>query len=268
MIMGTKVGQKHVQEQIEAFGTFDHHPDNVKKADRLKLNLYFDPMRRSSDLLDLDVAITTQRGALSSILADRIPLDDDATIKRAYCYYKLKYNENTRILEGFELNEKKVAKKKREAGFFANTTLKIKADPILAQHHYKLRDEQEKYFSMMKGIMGADRQRNWSESGKTGRLFILFVAQILGCYLGNVRKSKLNDKFSSIPDVLGEMRPIRYIEHPNTKAFITPFVGQQVDICEAFGFDIPEGYAPEYVVRKTNKGKRGRPRKNKLVVKE
>ncbi len=27
MIMGTKVGQKHVQEQIEAFGTFDHHPD-------------------------------------------------------------------------------------------------------------------------------------------------------------------------------------------------------------------------------------------------
>lgn len=294
MIMGTKVGQKHVQEQIEAFGTFDHHPegmeidtegriyykqfdleyqiegrrDNVKKADRLKLNLYFDPVRRSSDLLDLDVAITTQRKALNSIMADRTPLDDDATIKRAYCYYKLKYNETTRILEEFELNEKKVAKKKREAGFFANTTLKINADPVLAQHHYKLRDEQEKYFNMMKGIMGADRQRNWSESGKTGRLFILFVAQILGCYLGNVRKSKLNDKFSSIPDVLGEMRPIRYIEHPNTNAFITPFVGQQVDICEAFGFDIPEGCAPEYVVRKTNKGKPGRPRKNKLVVKE
>lgn len=40
------------------------------------------------------------------------------------------------------------------------------------------------------------------------------------------------------------------------------------DICEAFGFEIPAGYAPEYVVRKTNKGKRGRPRKNKLVVKE
>lgn len=225
-------------------------------------------MRRSNDLLDLDVAITTQREALDSILGDRTPLDDDATIKRAYCYYKLKFNETTRILESFELNEKKVARKKREAGFFANTTLKIDADPVLAQHHYKLRDEQEKYFNMMKGIMGADRQRNWSESGKTGRLFILFVAQILGCYLGNVRKTKLSDKFSSIPDVLGEMRPIRYIEHPNTNPFITPFVGQQVDICEAFGFGIPEGCAPEYVVRKTNKGKRGRPRKNKLVVKD
>jgi hypothetical protein len=72
-------------------------------ADRLKLSLYSDPMHRSSDLLDFNVAITTQRDALRSILTDRIPLDDDATIKQAYCYYNLKYNGATRILEGFEL---------------------------------------------------------------------------------------------------------------------------------------------------------------------
>ena len=294
MIMGTKVGQKHVRKEIDLFGSFDHHPEgmeidpkeriyykqydleyqiegqrsNVKQADRLKLNLYFDPMRRSSELVDLDVAIKCQREALERILKDQVPLDDDVTIKRAYCYYKLDYNETTRLLKGFCLDEKKVSKKRLEAGFFANTTLKIDADPVTAQHHYKLRDEQEKYFSMMKGLMGADRQRNWSESGKTGRLFILFVAQILGCYLSNVRKDKLNDKYDSVADVLGEMRPIRYIEHPNTKGFITPFVGGQVTICEAFGFEIPEGCAPEYVVRKTNKGKRGRPRKNALVVKD
>ncbi|MDO5133863.1 MAG: transposase [Eubacteriales bacterium] len=294
MIMGTKVGQKHVRKEIDAFGTFDHHPeemeidpkeriyykqydleyqiegrrDNVKKADRLKLNLYFDPMRRSGELIDLDVAIKAQKESLEKLLKDQFPLDDDITIKRAYCYFKLDYNETTRLLKGFSLDEKKVDRKKREAGFFANTTLQIDADPMAAQQHYRLRDEQEKYFRMMKGLMGADRQRNWSESGKTGRLFILFVAQILGCYLGNIRKTKLNEDFDSIADVLGEMRPIRYIEHPNTKGFITPFIGRQVDICEAFGFDIPEGCAPEYVVRKTNKGKRGRPRKNQLVVKD
>ena len=294
MIMGTKVGQKHVRKEIDAFGTFDHHPeemeidpkeriyykqydleyqiegrrDNVKKADRLKLNLYFDPMRRSGELIDLDVAIKAQKESLEKLLKDQFPLDDDITIKKAYCYFKLDYNETTRLLKGFSLDEKKVDRKKREAGFFANTTLQIDADPMAAQQHYRLRDEQEKYFRMMKGLMGADRQRNWSESGKTGRLFILFVAQILGCYLGNIRKTKLNEDFDSIADVLGEMRPIRYIEHPNTKGFITPFIGRQVDICEAFGFDIPEGCAPEYVVRKTNKGKRGRPRKNQLVVKD
>lgn len=276
------------------FGTFDHHPDgmeidpreriyykqydleyqiegqrfNIKHADRLKLNLYFDPMRRSSELLDLDVAVKIQRQALEKLLKDQIPLDDDTTIKRAYCYYKLEYNETTRLMKNFSLDEKKVARKKREAGFFANTTLRLNADPMTAQQHYKLRDEQEKYFSMMKGLMGSDRQRNWSEGGKTGRLFILFVAQILGCYLGNIRKAKLEDQFDSIADILGEMRPIRYIEHPNTVAFITPFIGKQVDICEAFGFDIPEGCAPEYVVRKTTKGKRGRPRKSRLVVKD
>ena len=53
---------------------------------------------------------------------------------------------------------------------------------MTAQNHYKLRDEQEKYFAMMKGVMGADRQRNWSELGKEGRLLILFVSQIIGCY--------------------------------------------------------------------------------------
>ncbi len=56
-------------------------------------------------------------------MADLTPLDDDATIKRVYCYYRLKYNETTRIQEGLEFSEKKVVKKKREVGFFADTTL-------------------------------------------------------------------------------------------------------------------------------------------------
>ncbi len=294
MLTGSKVGQKHVLEKIRAFGSFGHHPEgmeialderiyykqydleyqiegrcgNTKKANRLKLNLYFDPVRRSNELLDLDVAIAQQRKALEEILREGAPLDDDATIRHAYCYYKLDYNETTRILEGFALNEKKVSKKREEAGFFANTTLGLDAGAMESLHHYSLREEQEKYFNMMKGLMGADRQRNWSESGKTGRLFILFVAQILGCYLGNIRSKKLSEDFHSIPDVLNEMRPIRYIEHPNTQSFITPFVGKQLEICKAFGFTIPDGCSPEYAMRKTSKGKRGRPRKKPLVVKD
>ena len=48
----------------------------------------------------------------------------------------------------------------------------------------------------MKSQLGFDRQRNWSEEGKTGRLLILF-----------------------------------------------PFVGAQIDIANAFGFKIPDGFA-------------------------
>ncbi len=294
LIMGTKTGQKHVRKEIDKFGIFDHHPDgmeldqteriyykqyeleyqiegkrnNIKQADRLRLNLYFDPVRRSHELIDLDIVLRDQKAALQEILRDGTPLDDDATIKRIYRFYDLVYDENTRILKSFLLNEEKVKRARRESGFFANTTHGVDFDAMSAQSHYKLRDEQEKYFAMMKGVMGADRQRNWSELGKEGRLLILFVSQVIGCYIAYIRKTKLFKDYHSLQSVLDEMRPIRYVEHPNTKPAITPFVGDQVKICEAFGFRIPEGCAPEYVARKTNKGKRGRPRKNKLVVKE
>ena len=294
MIMGTKTSQTHVRKQIDAFGDFGHHPDgmgidpeeriyfkqydleyqiegkrdNIKQADRLKLNLYFDPVRRGHELIDLDIAVRSQQSALEEIKIHKVPLDDDKTIKRVYRYYQLTYDEETRILKSYVLDEKKVANARREAGFFANTSHGLDIDAMTAQRHYRLRDEQEKYFAMMKGILGADRQRTSSELGKEGRLFVLFVAQVIGCYLAHIRKTKLKSQFSSIQDILNEMRPIRYVEHPGTKPFITPFIGKQVDICEAFEIEIPNGCAPEYVVRKTNKGKRGRPRKNKLVVKE
>ncbi|MBO6286067.1 MAG: transposase [Bacilli bacterium] len=294
MVMGTKVGQSHVKREIDGFGDFGHHPegmevdsaeriyfkqyeleyriegkrDSVKKADKLRLNLYFDPVRRSQELIDLDVALKEQRESLEGILRDGSPLDDDATVKRIYRFYDLVYDGETRKLQNFSLNEEKVKRARRESGFFANTTHGVDFDAMTAQNHYKLRDEQEKYFGMMKEIMGADRQRNWSELGKEGRLLILFVSQIIGCYMAYIRKTKLDKKFRSLQSLLDEMRPIRYIEHPNTKATITPFVGNQIKICEAFGFETPEGCAPEYVARKTTKGMRGRPRKNKLVVRE
>jgi hypothetical protein len=295
MIMGTKVGQKHVRKQIDAFGTFDHHPDgmeidpreriyykqydleyqiegqrfNIKHADRLKLNLYFDPMRRSSELLDLDVAVKIQRQTLEKLLKDQIPLDDDTTIKRAYCYYKLEYNETTRLMKNFSLDEKKVARKKREAGFFANTTLRLNADPMTAQQHYKLRDEQEKYFHQMKGQMGFDKQQNWSEDGKQGRLLILFVALIISSYTKHIWKStKLKKYFDSSLAVIDEMRPIRMIEHTGRARRITPFVGGQIDICEAFGFQIPPGCSPDYVSRKKEPKRRGRPKKPGVIHEE
>ena len=216
----------------------------------------------------MDVALKEQRESLEGILRDGMPLDDDATIKRIYRFYDLFYDGETRKLQSFSMNEKKVERARRESGFFANTSHGVDFDAMTAQNHYKLRDEQEKYFAMMKGIMGADRQRNWPELGKEGRLLILFVAQVIGCYMAYVRKTKLDREFHSLQSVLDEMRPIRYIEHPNTKATITPFIGSQIKVCEAFGFEIPEECAPEYVARKTTKGMRGRPRKNKLVVRE
>lgn len=38
LIMGTKVGQKHVQKQIEAFVMFDHHPEGMEIDSRQRIN--------------------------------------------------------------------------------------------------------------------------------------------------------------------------------------------------------------------------------------
>lgn len=74
----------------------------------------------------------------------------------------------------------------------------------------------------------------------------------------------LRKRFDSTEAVLAEMRTIRCIEHTGRMKFITPFVGEQVQICKAFGFDIPDGCAPVYVSKaKPTIKKRGRPAKPK-----
>ena len=102
----------------------------------------------------------------------------------------------------------------------------------------------------MKSQLEFDRQRNRSEEGKTGRLLIL------------------HKRFSSTPEVLDEMHSIRCVEHTGKAKHITPFVGVQIDIANAFGFKIPDGCAPKYTSRKRDAPHRGRPDKPKTSVLE
>jgi transposase len=288
IVMCVKSAQADVSRAIQEFGEFGARPDgmvvdpdakvyhkqydidyevkstgqSVRKADRLKLNLYFDPMRRGLELMELDIALAFQQASLDELLQNKVVFADAASIKRDYCYYKVDYDPATMAIKSFELNEKKVGKTRNFSGFFAIMTHGVDFSAMEAFHTYGLRDEQEKYFQQMKSQMVADRQRNWSEEGKTGRLFILFISLILSSWVRYIWKSSgLYDVFSSSLEILDEMRPIRLIEHTNRAKVITPFVGKQVDICEAFGFDIPEGCAPIYTSQQKSTLKRGRPSK-------
>jgi hypothetical protein len=65
---------------------------------------------------------------------------------------------------------------------------------------------------------------------------------IIGSYVRHIWEStELNKHFSSSLEVLDEMRSIRCIEHKGKAKHVTAFVGDQVRICEAFGFAIPKG---------------------------
>jgi hypothetical protein len=291
MIMCTKISQKDVAKAIESLGEFELCPTSltidhdekifykqfeidyevegkrhaIKKANRLKVNLYFDLLRRSQELLQLTLDIDCQKKSIEEILNNKTVLQDIEAIKREYCYFKLDYDHVTKTLIGYSQHEKKIEKAKIYSGFFAIMTHKLDFDAMEIFHIYRLRDEQEKYFQQMKSQMCANRQRNSSEDGKTGRLFILFVSLIMSSYLRHIWNStELKGLFPCSLDILEEMSSIRWIQHPSREKMISPFVGAQLDICEAFGFEVPKGCAPAYPTRQKPKRKRGRPRKRPL----
>ena len=288
MILCVKTNRREVMKAIRELGEFGIRPEGMKfdseekiyykqydiayeikgtgkstkRANRLKLNLYCEPMRRAQELVELETCLALQEESLTELLDNGDVLDNDAMIKRDYCYYKIDYDPATRLIKSFARNEKKIAKACMLSGFFAIMTHGLNFDAMKTFHTYQLRDEQEKYFGQMKSQMGADRQRNWSEEGKRGRDLILFISLTLSSYVRHIWKStRLYDLFSSSLEILDEMRPIRLIEHTNRAKVITPFVGAQVDICEEFGVKIPEGCSPEYVSRKKPKKRMGRPPK-------
>lgn len=292
MLMSVKVGQVFIMEKIRELGCFETCPDDMsvdretqlcyrqhdldytvistngrdRKADRLKLNVYLDIKRRAAILLDLRISLDTQKEELDRLLAEKAQLECDTTLKKNFCYYKIKYDKKTREIQSWEVDAAKVARKRLLAGFFASVTHRLDFDAMTAYHHYKLRDEQEKYFEQMKDQMGADRQRCWSEDGKNGRQLILFVALVLSSYVRYMWKKKLDKQFASSLEILDEMRSIRCIEHAGHARKITPFVGDQLDICQAFGFEPPKGCDVKYEsIRKTER-KRGRPRKKAVVA--
>ncbi len=234
-----------------------------KAADRMKINLYFDPSKRSAAKKALDIDVDGQREALQAILDNREQAPDEEHLKKEYRHFDVSVDGKSGLVTGFSLNLKKYQDSLKTAGFMSLVTLGLDIDAREALEHYSLRDEQEKYFQQMKSEMVSDRQRNWSEDGKTGRLFILFVGLIIGSYIRHIWKTtELKKIFPSSLTMLDEMRSIRYIEREGHLPTITPFVGKQVDIAKAFGFEIPKGCAPGYTSVKVEK-KRGRPKKIK-----
>ena len=109
----------------------------------------------------------------------------------------------------------------------------------------------------------SNRNRTWSEEGYEGRQLIAFVGLILSSHIKHIWKSTgLCKKVTTTLEILDEMRSIRCIEHNHKAKFITPFVGNQLVICEAFGFEVPKGCGLGYKSKKhVEKKKRGRPPK-------
>lgn len=291
LIMCTKTSQKMVTDVIDSLGVMETglRPDcmeldieeqiycyqcdvkydmvtkhgTIKPTKGLRLNLYLDSVRRSRECMKVESDVKQQGLDLGQVLADSTIVRDVDAFRKEFSYYKVTIVKDTGRLTGYSVDRVKVSKTMRLSGYIAITTLKVAGDAKEIWRLYKLRDEQEKYFCQMKTQMVSDRNRTWSEEGYEGRQLIAFVGLILSSYIKYIWKSTgLCKKVSTTLEILDEMRSIRCIEHTNKAKFITPFVGDQLAICEAFGFEVPKGCSPGYKSKRhVEKKKRGRPKK-------
>ncbi len=245
--------------------------DNTIEADKLKINLYFSPMGRANAITTMQTQIEEQLAAADSIKSSEDIISDEAALQRQLNMLVLDIDNETHKLTDFSVNTEKRDTRLRTSGFFASKTIGLDMDPIAAMDNYGMRDEQEKCFQLQKGPLNQDRTRCWTEASKHGRMFICFIGLILASYVRHKWETSpyLRKKFNSTESVLAEMRTIRCIEHKGKLKFITPFVGDQVEICKAFGFEIPSGCAPTYTSKsKPATPKRGRPAKPKTESQE
>ena len=217
----------------------------------LKLNLYYDPQRRGADIMQVDIDLITQAQELGQIQAKGLEVWRKE-LRTWYPYYTITLDSTGKLISSFKRNEDAITKALRLSGFIAIISNKVDGGSKKIWDWYHLRDEQEKLFSQLKTQMAARRCRSWSEEGHEGRLLVMFVALTCSSFLRQVWKStNLKDEFSTSLEILDEMRSIRCVEHHHRAKKITPFVGKQVTVCEAFGFEIPKGCAPVSTKKRT-----------------
>ena len=225
--------------------------NKIIPAKKYRINLYFNPFKRAEDRMDMERATDEQCRMIDEIISSKKPVMVADDMVRQFNLLDIKFREDGSVAS-YSVNQKKRDVMLLTSGFFASKTFGVDFDPLQAMDNYGMRDEQEKCFSLQKGPLGQDRLRTWSETARHGRMFICFIGLILASYVRSVHKDNvyLRNKFGSVEDILAEVRSIRCIEHHGRLKFITPFVGAQVDICNAFGFEIPEGCTPDYVSRR------------------
>lgn len=278
MLTAVSTTRKLISDRIKAYGEFSTKPASMrldrqrelyyeqfdqpytlktkkgteKVIETFKINLYLNLKERARLILEQEIEIENQRDMLNDMLAGQEKIDDEDEFKKGVTYFKYKLKDGQ--LTSFELNAAKVKREKQRFGFFSSITLGMTDDAPAALRKYAMRDEQEKYFQHMKSQMGYKLQANWSEDGRQGRDFILFVGLTLASQIRKTWKTTdLKDKFDSSLAVLDEMRCIRIIEETGKASKMTPFVGAQVEICKAFGIDVPAESAPGYTSKRVVK---------------
>ena len=225
----------------------------MKTSDRLRLNLYYNPETAWNKQQKLQEKVSKERKELEKLQHAQTPLT--AAALKKFKYFTVTRHAETDVIEQYTRNDEAIRKASKTFGFFAIVTLGVDYSAAETLSVYRLRDEQEKYFTSMKSRLKADRQHCWSEAAKTGRRLIEFAGLILISYVRYIwtQSGVLRKAFPCISAMLEEMQPIHCLEHTGRTRVITPFIGKQLIISREFGFEVPKDCSPAYMRTKSRK---------------
>lgn len=242
-----------------------------KAADRLKLNLYYDPVGRVKILTALDQEMSAQREELTKAIQKGDIYHDlqKKAIEDHYDVFHLQWKEvmvpidkcpempgkkgrkpgyeARYVLIGFSENHDARLYARKTAGFRALITLGQGSDPVQAMLDYGVREEQEREHNGWVTSPAWDRERNATDSTGIGSSFIQFVSRIMDDNLRYKwkRDVRLKKLFRSTLQLTDEMRSIKCFEDPKQlRLMITPFTERQREACELLGYSVPKECKP------------------------
>ena len=207
----------------------------------IKVNAYLNINRRMHELQRIREHVEEDDTYVQNFSSIRPVPSIDAARKKLK-WYNVKQDKKTKEIS-FVRREDAILKAKAAAGYFASCMWNYGSkNAIEVYEDYKLRNEQEEYFSWDKQQNGqnGDMQMAYTEESIIGRDFIRFVGLIPFSELKHLWKTtELRTFYDSTLAILDEMAPIRYSENTRNDSHITTFTSQQVSICDYSGIKPP-----------------------------
>ena len=169
MVMCVDVKQPAVLERIKAFGRFREHPAGMRydassrrwyrqyplkaAGQDLRLNLFFNPERRSAELAQIDAETAAQEAALREIAGEGITIEDRRSLRRNHYFFIISYDAETGKVASFSPDRAMILRTRAVSGFYANVTSGLDVSPLEAVSIYGLKYDQEKFLRHIRSLM-------------------------------------------------------------------------------------------------------------------
>jgi len=126
----------------------------------------------------------------------------------------------------------------RYAGFFFIFTNDAEMDASDILYYYRSKDADEKLFYQLKVYLDANRLRVHSDVAVSGKIFMLFIAQILRAKLSNDLRPLLDGQHLPLDKAMKRMANVRVKTTPEGFRLLRAPTKQQKEIYATFGHDL------------------------------